>query len=103
MEDRHRARVLLAEPTREHLGEHDAAVIAAGAADPDRQPRLALRDVRGDGEFEEAPQEVEELARDRLIEDVGTYLVGQAGAWSQIRHVIRIRDEPDIENEVGLE
>ena len=60
VEDRDRARVALAQPGGELLGDDDAAVVAAGAADRDRQPGLALVDVGRDREVEELLEEVEE-------------------------------------------
>ena len=78
VEHRHGAGVLLAEPRRELLGEDDAAVVAAGAADGDREPGLALGDVGRDRELEELLQQVQEPLRDRLVEHVGADLVGQA-------------------------
>ena len=50
VEDRDRPEVLLAQPGRELLGDDDRAVVAAGAADADRQPGLALGDVGREGE-----------------------------------------------------
>src|SRR3954464_4969520 len=77
VEDGNRPEAALAEPRRELLGDDDRAVVAAGATDGDRQPRLALGDVGRDGEVEKAVEGVEELARDRLVEDVLADRVGQ--------------------------
>jgi hypothetical protein len=103
VEDGHGPGVLAAEPLGEELGDHDAPVIAAGAADCDREPRLALLDVRRDREVEELLEEVEEAAGHRLAQDVVADLLGHAGERPQLRHVIGVGDEPDVEDQVRLE
>jgi hypothetical protein len=52
VEDRDRPVILLAQPGRDLLGDHDRAVVAARAADADGQPGLALGDIGRDGELE---------------------------------------------------
>ncbi len=66
MEDRHGPEISLPQPLREDLGEDDAAVVPTGAAEPDRQARLALLDVRGDREIEELLEELDEAVGLRL-------------------------------------
>ena len=78
MEDRDRAEVLLAQPGGERLADGDRAVEAAGAADGDGQPGLALPDVGRDGEVEELLQEGQEALGDGLAQDVVADRLGQA-------------------------
>ena len=85
VEDRDRPEPALAQPGRQLLGDDDRAVVAAGAADGDRQARLALRDVGRDREVEEVLQEREEAARDGLAEDELADGLGQAGQLAQLR------------------
>ena len=74
-----------AQPARQLLGDDDRAVVAAGAADGDRQPRLALGDVGRDREVEELVEELEEAAGDGLVEDERADLVGQPGQRAELR------------------
>ena len=69
---------LLAQPGGQLLGDDDRAVVAAGAADRDRQPGLALADVGRDREVEELVQERQEALGDRLAEDERADRLGQA-------------------------
>ena len=62
MEDRDRPELVLPEPRRELLGEDDRAVVAAGAADGDRQPRPAVLGVGRDGKLQQLLDELEEAA-----------------------------------------
>ncbi len=55
---------------RERLGDDDRAVEAAGAADGDGQPGLALPDVGRDGEAEEFLEEGQEALGHGLAKDV---------------------------------
>src|SRR5262245_37587469 len=52
VEDRDGSVVRLPEPARQLLGERDRAVVAAGAPESDREPRLALADVGRQRELE---------------------------------------------------
>src|SRR3954447_3577449 len=103
MEDADRAEVLLAQPRGERFGDRDGPVIAAGAADRDREPGLPLAHVGGDGDGQVALQDVEELARDRLAQHVVADGLGQSGIRAQVGDVVRVLHEPDVEDEVGLE
>ena len=69
MEDLDGLVAALAQPAGQLLGEHDRAVAAAGAADPDRQPALALGREGRDGELEQVVDLVQVLEGARLGED----------------------------------
>src|SRR5439155_7116633 len=56
------------QPARELVGDHNAAVSAAGAPDADREVRLALPLVRGQQQREQPIELVEERAGLRLAE-----------------------------------
>src|SRR5947209_1739432 len=103
MEDGDRPEVLLAEPRRELLGQRDRAVVAAGAAHRDREARLALAEVSGQGEREELVEVAEELPGDRLVEDERANLLREARQGAEPFDVIRVLHESDIEDQVGLE
>ena len=87
MEDRRPAR---SPRSRSHVGEllgdGDRAVVAAGAADRDRQPGLALADVGRDGERRgsRAGSSRNSLG-DRLAEDEVADRLGQARQLAQLR------------------
>src|SRR6476646_8742772 len=103
VEHRDRPVVLFAEPARQLLGERDRAVVAAGAAERDREPRLALADVGRQREVEELMEVLEELAGDGLAKDVVADRLGQARQLAELVDVVRVLHEPDVEHEVGLE
>ena len=81
VEDRDRPEVLLAEPGRELLGEDDRAVVAARAAEGDRQAGLALADVGRHAQVEEVVEVVEELLGDGLAEDEVADRVVRPDSW----------------------
>src|SRR3954469_17484057 len=103
MEHGDRPEPTLAEPRRELLGHDDRAVKPARTADRNREPALALRDVGRDGELEKAAQRIEELGRERLVEDIGADRVRQPGLRAQLVDVERVLHEANVEDEVGLE
>ena len=92
-----------AEALRELLGDHDAAVPAAGAAERDRQVRLALALVAGQQQREEPVELVEELARAALREHVVADRRVEAGERAELLDPVRIRQEPAVEHEVDVE
>ena len=78
-------------------------MVAAGAAEGDREPRLALADVGRQRELEVLVEVLEEAPGDRLGEDVVAYSVCQARQLAELVDVVRVLHEPDVEHEVGLE
>ena len=76
---------------------------AAGAADGDGQPRLALGQVGGDDGGEEAIQVAQELACDGLPQDEVAHGLGLAGMLTQLGAVERVLHEAHVEDEVGLQ
>src|SRR5258706_1979488 len=91
------------EASRELLGDDDRAVIAAGAADPDREPALAVGLHRRDRELEEVLDELQELVGPGLIEDEFAHRLGQARVLAQLGHVVRVLQEASVEDDVGLD
>src|SRR4051812_22048682 len=83
MEHGDRPEVLLAQPFRERLRQGDRAVIAAGAAERDREPGLALADVGREHERQELAEIGEELLGHRLTEDEGPNLRRQTGQLAE--------------------
>ncbi len=103
MEDGHGPEVPVPEPGGQLLRHHDGSVPAAGAADGDRQPGLALLRVGRHQEVEQVLQPLQELARDRQAHDVGADLLGEARQGSQRLDVVGVLHEPDVQHQVGLE
>src|SRR3954453_12766088 len=63
----------LGERACELVGDHDAAVAAAGAADADGEVRLALAHVRREQQCEQSPELVEERVCLGLVHHVVLY------------------------------
>src|SRR5439155_23104764 len=94
---------LVAQPLGELLREHDRTVAAAGAADADREPALALVGEGGNAELEQLVDQVHVLARAGLGQHEFADRLGQAGQLAQLRDVVRVLDEARVEDEVGLQ
>src|SRR5262245_49382553 len=90
MEHVHVVVALLPEAPCQLLSDHDRAVETAGAADPDREPALAVGLHRRDREVEELVDELEEPASARLAQDVVADLRRQPRLLAQCRHVVRV-------------
>ena len=88
---------------RDLLSDHDAAMAAAGAADPDRQVRLALAPVRREQQREQAVELVEELGGVGLAEHVVAHLGVGPGERAQLLDPVRVREEAAVEHEVDVE
>ena len=84
------------------VGDGERAVAAAGAADRDRQVALALGDVGGDEELEQRQQAAVELAGLGARLDVLAHRLVEARQRPQLVDVVGIRQEADIEREVGV-
>ena len=97
------ARRARSQPGGELLGDDDRAVVAAGAADGDRQAGLALRLVGRQREVEEVVEERDEPAGDRLVEHERAHRLREPGQLAQLGDVVRVLHEPDVEDEVGLQ
>src|SRR5215212_3912127 len=78
------------------------SVSAARAADGDRQVRLALGDVGGQHEVEQREQALVELRGDLARLDVLDYPGITPGEGAQVLAVMRVWQEADVENQVGL-
>ena len=92
-----------AEPGRKLLADHDRAVEAAGAADRDREARLALVHVGRHEQVQQVSELVEERRRDRLAQDVLPDDLGQAAVRPELLDVVGVLHEPHVQDEVGLE
>src|SRR6266540_4093791 len=103
VEDGNRPEVPFAEPRGEVLGEDDRAVVAAGAADRDRQSGLALFDVGRQGVLEELVDRRQEAPGEGLVQDVGPNGLGQARQVAELVDVERVLQEADVVDEVRLE
>ena len=103
MEDGHRHVRQLTEAPRELLGQGDRAVEATRAAERDPQLILALGAIRRGGEGQELGDELEEPIRRRLLEDEVADLRLLAGERLQLRVPVGVRQEADVEDEIGLE
>src|SRR5256714_12189 len=90
----------LCELLRQTVGDHHGTVPSAGAADPDRQVRLALPDVGREQVVEQRDQPVVELADAVGALDVVDHRLVAAGQLAQLGLVVRIRQEADVEQEV---
>jgi hypothetical protein len=95
--------VPLAQPRRELLGDHDRAVVAARAADRDRQPRLALARCRP-GSRSRGSSGGRRGTRSAIGWRGRTRGPGRSGPTAAgALDVVRVLHEPDVEHEVGLE
>src|SRR3954451_8443202 len=91
------------EHRRQLRGEHYAPVPSTGAADADREVRLALADVRGEQQREQVAQLVEERVRLRLRHHVLADRGVGAALRSQVLDPVRVRQEAAVEHEVDVE
>ena len=89
--------------SRELLGDHDAAVPAAGAAERDRQVRLAFALVAGQQQREQPVELVEELPGAALREHVVADGRVEPGERAQLLDPVRVRQEPAVEHEIDVE
>src|SRR5215217_3791461 len=86
----------------EVLGDRDRAMAAAGAPDRDHQMRLALRDVLGQEVVEQRHDAVVELVQAPVTADVGHDTLVEPGQRPQVRLVVRVGQEADVEGQVGV-
>ena len=84
------------------VGDGDRSVAPAGAADRDRQVALALGDVGRDQELEQRQQAAVELARLGAGLDVLADRLVEPGQGPQLVDVVWIRQEADVEGQVGV-
>ena len=79
------------------------AVAAAGAADADREVRLALGRVPREQEVEQREQALEVLARARRLEHEAADLLVHPGERAQAQVVVRIGQEAHVEQQVRVD
>ena len=91
-----------AQPAGELLGDGGAAVLAAGAADGDGREPLAFADVADRHATAAAPARQERLGA-RLAEHVLADRPTQPGLRSQLGNPVRVGQEPDVQNHVGVD
>src|SRR5206468_9829190 len=103
MEHGHGPEIPFAEPARQLLGERDRAVVAAGAAERDRQAGLPFADVGRDREGQEVLDVLQEVLGGGLLEDEHPDCLGQARQLAEVLDVVRVLHEPHVEDQVGLE
>src|SRR3954471_8227907 len=89
-------------PLAEVLGDRDRAVPAAGAADRDREVRLAFGDVLRQQEVEQRDDALVELGEAPVALDVGDDARVVAGQRPERRLVVRVGEEAHVEHEVGV-
>ena len=88
--------------TRQVLGDHHRSVPATGAADADRQVGLALLLVGGQQVVEQRGEPVVEGVDAVRVLDVIDHGGVQAGQVPQLRLVVGIGQETDVEGQVGV-
>src|SRR5947208_1452655 len=86
----------------EFLGDDDGPVASARAPHADCQIGLALPDVPGHRRVQERPEPADELVVSLLLLDVGPHALVRPGERPQPVHPVRVRQEPDVEHEVGV-
>ncbi len=91
------------EDLAERLGDRDAAVPTAGAADRDREVRLPFALVRRERELEQPAQLLEERLRVGLAEHVVAHGRVAAVERAQLLDPVRVREEAAVEDEVDVE
>ena len=91
------------DPGGELLGDGDRAVLAAGAADGDRDVALALALEPGQRRVEQRQVGVEERRRGRLPEHVLPHRRVEAAHRAQLGHPVRVRQEPAVGDQVGVD
>src|SRR3989440_8521094 len=94
---------LLLQEVGELVGDHDRAVVAPRAPHGNGQVVAALLDVAGQQEPEQVPHPGEELPGRLLPEHVAAYPAVQAGEGPELLHPVGVREEADIEDQVGVE
>ena len=85
------------------LGHRDAAVLAAGAADRHGHEPLALAQVAGADRLDHGNVALEELLGVRPVLDVRRHVGVLAGAVTQLGHPVRVRQEPHVGHQVGVD
>src|SRR5262245_10797815 len=103
VEDLERRAPTIPETAREILGDDHRSMPPPRAADPDREPALALGLERRDAEVDEVLDLVDVLDRPRLCQDERAHLFGEPGVLAEVGHVVRVLDEPCVEDEIGFE
>ncbi len=91
-----------AQPAGQLLGDGDAAVLAAGAADGDGEVALALPLEPGRGGVDQPGVGLHEGGRPALAQHVPAHPVLQAGVLAQLRHPVRVGQEARVQHEVGV-
>src|SRR4029079_11881164 len=96
--------VLAAAPERRRqvLGDRDRAVPAAGAADRDHEVRLPFGHVLREQVLEQRQHVVVELLQPAVATDVVDDPLVEPGERAQVRLVVRVGQEADVEREVGV-
>ena len=92
-----------AQPFLQRLGDRDRPVPAAGAADADGQVGLPFGDVLRDQELQQVQRVLQEVGgRLRPVQEAAHFLIA-AGVRPQRRHEMRVRQEPHVEQQVGVD
>ena len=85
------------------FGYIDGAMPPARAAEGERESRFPFGDVQRDEKVEQGLETLQEALRFGLrVEEGGDRSIGSASV-AQSRHVVRIRQEPHVEYEVGIQ
>src|SRR5918992_3593243 len=94
--------VAVAERRGQVLGDGHRAVAAARAADGDHEVGLALGDVLRQQIIEQRHHVVVELLEAAVAADVVDDALVEAGERPQVGLVVRVREEADVEGQVGV-
>ena len=86
-----------------HLGEHDAAMLAARAADGDGELLFSFGDVTGHNAIEQSLPALEEDLGFVLVKHVVAHLVIEARHRAHMRVVIGIRQEAHVDDQIGVD
>src|SRR5579872_4116907 len=84
------------------LCDHHRSMLAAGAAEANREVTLSLADVVWHQVHQQLRDAVDELASLRKLPDVGCNPRVPPGQRAKLRNEVRIRKEADVEHQVGI-
>ena len=104
-EDRRRDRdvAFLGQPFAHFLGDHDGAVLSAGAAKGDGEIALALVDVVRQEEEQQVGDASKEFLRLVEFADVGNDFWMESGEVAELGNEVRVGEEAHVEDEIGFE
>jgi len=84
------------------LRQGDRAVLPTGTANRNRQARFAFRFVTRHDALQHSEELLVELLRCRLIHHVVRDWFFQPSVVLQLRHIVRVRQEPDVHDNIRI-